>query len=221
MPTIKTKKPKEGRDKALHDLLYKVLETEMGGVQVYRTALRCAVLPELKAEWTEFLRQTERHVEVSRQLLRDLDLDPEIEEPARMPVRTIGLALVSAMEQGLASGDLDAAQLTAAECVVDAETRDHENWSILGKLADATQGQIALRLKAAFAEVEAEEDRHLYYSSGWARELCLRAVGLPAELPPPEEKRDATSQAAAAEAKEGRKGAAAAKKRPTAPVRTK
>jgi len=32
-------------------LLYQLLETELGGVQVYETALRCAVNDELRAEW--------------------------------------------------------------------------------------------------------------------------------------------------------------------------
>lgn len=35
----------------LQQLLYEALETEMGGVQVYRTALKCAVNDDLKEEW--------------------------------------------------------------------------------------------------------------------------------------------------------------------------
>jgi hypothetical protein len=43
-------------------LLYQLLETELGGVQVYRTALVCALDPDLRAEWGRYLAQTERHV---------------------------------------------------------------------------------------------------------------------------------------------------------------
>jgi rubrerythrin len=52
----------------LNQLLYEALETEMGGVQVYKTALRCAVNEDLKEEWSKYLEQTERHVEIVREL---------------------------------------------------------------------------------------------------------------------------------------------------------
>ena len=34
--------------KQIEDLLYQALETEQGGVEVYKTALRCAVNEDLK-----------------------------------------------------------------------------------------------------------------------------------------------------------------------------
>jgi len=49
--------------------------------------------------------------------------------------------------------------------------------------------------------VEDQEDEHLYHSAGWARELWLDALELPAQLPPPEEKEDVHSQEEAAQAK--------------------
>ena len=33
------------------DFLYQALETEKGGVQIYATALRCAINKDLKEEW--------------------------------------------------------------------------------------------------------------------------------------------------------------------------
>ena len=35
----------------VHELLYQALETELGGIQVYQTALQCAVNADLKHEW--------------------------------------------------------------------------------------------------------------------------------------------------------------------------
>jgi hypothetical protein len=35
----------------LNELLYQALETEMGGVEVYMTALQCVINVELKEEW--------------------------------------------------------------------------------------------------------------------------------------------------------------------------
>ena len=48
------------------ELLYEALETELGGVDVYKTALRCAVHDKLKKEWQEYLEQTQNHVRIVR-----------------------------------------------------------------------------------------------------------------------------------------------------------
>jgi hypothetical protein len=52
--------------------------------------------------------------------------------------------------------------------------------------------------------VEEEEDEHLYHTTGWTRELWLGRLGLPAVLPPPEEKRDVKTAIGAARAKQAR-----------------
>jgi len=39
----------------MNELLYQALETEKGGIEVYRTALRCAVNDDLREEWEEYL----------------------------------------------------------------------------------------------------------------------------------------------------------------------
>jgi rubrerythrin len=64
-------------------LLYEALETEIGGVQVYKMALRCAVNEDLKKEWQEYLEQTQKHEQIVRELLEKLALDPEVETPGR------------------------------------------------------------------------------------------------------------------------------------------
>ncbi len=190
------------------NLLYQLLETEMGGVQVYRTAIQCAINPELRTEWTRYLAETERHVVIARQLLVDLGLDPDAELPARLLCRHKAEALIRAMHEALASGTPADAQLTAAECVVDAETKDHMNWSLLGTLAEKTGGDAGDAMRAAHDEVETDEDHHLYHTTGWARELWIEALGLPAVLPPPEEQRDVESAIAAAKAKSDRESLA-------------
>ena len=38
------------KNEQLHQLLYEALETEMGGVQVYKMAIQCAVNQDLKEE---------------------------------------------------------------------------------------------------------------------------------------------------------------------------
>lgn len=194
------------------DLLYQALETEKGGVQVYSTALRCAINDDLRKEWTEYLEQTKTHVQILSDVLRALDLDPETETPGRKVVRYIGASLVKAMELALRSADPQAAQIVAAECVVLAETKDHQNWELIGELAKTLEPEEAAILQPAYEQVEEEEDEHLYHTKGWTRELWIAGLGMPAVLPPPEEERDVKTAEEAAQAKKLRTAATKSKK---------
>jgi rubrerythrin len=188
----------------LHELLYQALETEQGGIQVYTTALRCAQNDDLKKEWQEYLDQTTHHEEIVLGVFDKLGLDPGTETPGRKVVRHIGESLVGAMEMALASGPPAAAQIVAGECVVLAETKDHLNWELLSAVADEASGATATALKEACSEVEDEEDEHLYHSTGWTRELWIESLGMPAVLPPPEEKKHVKTAIGAARAKNAR-----------------
>ena len=190
----------------LQELLCQSLETEMGGVKVYETALRCVQNEELKEEWEEYLEQTQHHVEVVRGVFEKLGLDPQMETPGRKIVRHIGGSLVKAMEMALGAGDPVAAELVAAECVVNAETKDHLNWELIGFALEKAKGPIAQALKEAHEEVEEQEDEHLYHTKGWSRELWIKALGMPAVLPPPEEEKDVKTAIGAARAKMARSG---------------
>ena len=187
------------------ELVYQALETEMGGVKVYRTALRCAQHQDLKQEWEKYLEQTENHERILRDLCNKLGLDAEKQTKGRQIVRHKGAALVGAMELALKAGDLAAAQLVAAECVVDAETKDHHNWELIGQVGENLKGDEGAALREAYEEVEDEEDEHLYHATGWTRELWIQSLGLRAVLPPPEEKEEVETATAAARAKQSRK----------------
>ncbi|HMA18929.1 MAG TPA: hypothetical protein VKS03_10865 [Thermoanaerobaculia bacterium] len=188
----------------LNELIYQMLETEMGGVEVYRTAIRCATNDDLKKEWKKYLGQTENHVEVVRELMSGLGLDPDVETPGREVVRHVGESLVKAMEMALTSAPPEAAQIVAAECVVLAETKDHLNWELLGQVAKKARGDEKKILDAAQEKVEDEEDEHLYHTAGWARELWIEFLGMPAVMPPPEEEKDVKTAIGAARAKQAR-----------------
>jgi rubrerythrin len=196
---------KANGSEGLKELLCQALQTEMGGIQVYRTALRCAVNPDLKKEWQEYLEQTENHERIVRGVFGALGLDPGTETPGRAIVREKGEGLVAAMEKALASGRKEAAQLVACECVVEAETKDHLNWELIGECAKKQTGEAGRALKAAHEEVEDEEDEHLYHTQGWCRELWLQSLGQPAVLPPPEERKDVKTAIGAARAKASRR----------------
>jgi ferritin-like metal-binding protein YciE len=111
------------KDEEIHDLLYQALETELGGVQVYTTALRCVVNEDLRNEWQEYLEQTQNHVRVVENVFSRLEIDPQAETPGREVVRHIGESLVKAMEMALAAGKPAAAELVATECVVSPKPR--------------------------------------------------------------------------------------------------
>ena len=192
------------KDEQVRELLYQSLETEIGGVQIYTTALRCAENDDLKEEWEEYLEQTKNHVTIMEDVLTKLDLDPNEETPGRKVVRNIGEALVQSMEMALADGQPGAAQLVAAEAVVLAETKDHQNWHLIGEVAKKVKGDVAKVLKEAHEEVEHEEDEHLYHTKGWARELWIESLGIKAVLPPPEEVKKVETAIGAARAEKAR-----------------
>ena len=185
------------------ELLFQALETEKGGVQIYTTALRCALNEDLKEEWNKYLEQTKTHVQIVSDILTAMNLDVETETPGRKIVRHIGDSLVQAMEMALRGPDIAAAQIVAAECVTLAETKDHLNWELIGEIAKISANDSEV-LQQAHDQVEPEEDEHLYHTSGWTRELWIEALGLPAVLPPPEEERDVHTAIEAARAKKSR-----------------
>src|SRR5918993_1409018 len=103
---------------------------------------------------------------------------------------------------------------TALECVINRDLRKEWNQyleqtgnhvEILTTACKALDGEAAAALKEAYEQVEDEEDEHLYHTKGWCRELWLKALGLKAVLPPPEEKRDVKTAMDAAKAEQERK----------------
>jgi hypothetical protein len=212
----KTSVPKNKRwfDKdQLHLLLYEALETEKGGVLVYETALRCAVNDDLVKEWKEYLSQTKNHVTVLTNVLKKLGLNPDQDTPGRNVVRHSGMSLVKTMEIARMAGKPQAAEIVAAECVVLAETKDHMNWQLIGAMSKSLTGTEQEVLRKAYEQVEDEEDEHLYHTTGWARELHLQALGLPAQLPPAEEEKGVKTEIEAAEVRKERKETLAGKQK--------
>jgi len=192
------------KDEQVRELLYQALETELGGVEVYTNALQCVENDELREEWEKYLEQTQNHVQIVQDVLIKLGLDPNEETLGREVVRNIGESLVSSMQLALSEGDRGAAQLVAAEAVVLAETKDHQNWHLIGEVIKKAKGELAKTLKDAHDQVENEEDEHLYHTKGWARELWIESLGMKAVLPPPEEVKEVETAIGAARAEQSR-----------------
>jgi hypothetical protein len=192
-------------NKQLGELLQQMLETELGGVKIYRTALQSAVNEDLKEEWTKYLEQTKKHVAIMRDIFGKVGLAEE-DTPGRMVVRHIGESLVGAMKLAQQRGEPAAAELVACECVVFAETKDHLNWELLGKCAEEAKGDVSAVLSDACEQVEEEEDEdeHIYHSKGWCRELWIQSLGMDTVLPPPEEQKHVKTAIGAARAAQAR-----------------
>jgi rubrerythrin len=190
------------KDEQVTELLLQSLEHERGGIEVYETALKCVVNEDLREEWEKYLDETRNHDRVLTDVCAAIGLDPEQPSPGRTIVHKLGASLVAAMEEALAAGNPEAAQLVACECVVLAETKDHLDWELIGKCADKLGGAKGKALKAAYEEIEDQEDEHLYHSKGWCRELWIQSLGMKAVLPPPEERKDVKTAIGAARAEQ-------------------
>ena len=189
----------------VNELLYQALETEIGGIAIYENAVAAAINDDLRKEWTEYLEQTRTHKQVLLGVFEQLGLDPKTMTPGRKVVKLIGETLANAIAMALANDKPEAAQIVAGECVSLAETKDHMNWELIGHVAKEGKGDETKILLAAYEEVEDQEDEHLYHSKGWTRELWIKALGFPAVLPPPEERKHVETAIGAARAEQARK----------------
>ena len=190
--------------KQLEELLLQALQTELGGIEVYTAAITCAVNDDLRKEWEKYLSETHTHRDVLLGVFKELGLDPGRNSSGREVVAHHGRSLVRAMQMALAHDTPAAAQLVAAECVVLAETKDHENWELIGYIVKSSRGDAIKVLAQAHEQVENQEDHHLYHTKGWARELWIESLGLAAVLPPPEEVKHVETAIGAARADQSR-----------------
>ena len=188
----------------LEDLVLQMMETELGGEKIYRAAIATAVNGDLKEEWQGYLKETLHHQDVVRGLCATLGLNVDRQSPTRTVVGHIGKSLVQAIEMAQRNALPAAAQIVAAECVVLAETKDHSNWELLGRVAEVATGDIGKALRAAHEDVEQDEDHHLFHTKGWMRELAIQGLGMPAVLPPPEEVKQVETAIGASRAEQAR-----------------
>ena len=111
---------------SLNDVVLRSLEHERTGIEVYKTALRCAVTSELREEWDQNLARTLRNERMLTEVCDVMDIDPDEETPDRRIVRQVGSFLVNAMSEALENGSAEAAEIVACECVVLAEAQRYD-----------------------------------------------------------------------------------------------
>lgn len=188
----------------LEELLYQAIETELGGEQLYEAAIENTVNDDLREEWGKYLEETRTHQEILGRVFDAAGLDIDTESPGRQVVRQKGKALVAAVRAARNANDPKIGELVAAESVVEAESKDHQNWELLGRMVGHLDGDLASALGDAYDEVADQEAHHLFHTMGWARELWLDYLGVPAALPPPEEEKQVSTQIGAGRAEHER-----------------
>jgi rubrerythrin len=173
-------------NEVLLDKLSEFLMVEQCGWQLYRVVGERATDPELRARYQEFGQETDRHRTILTGLIRDLGGDPDHVSPtARLAQRKSESLLASALVAGpLSEAEREANDL---ENVVLAETKDHADWELLGRLAEQLpNGKARKAIEAAVAEVGPQEDEHLGWAQTKLAELDLKAI---MDQPPPDPER--------------------------------
>jgi rubrerythrin len=161
--------------RTLMDVLSEFLAVEMGGQKLYEKALGLVSDSEVRTKFREFHRQTLKHQKVLTDVIHRLGGNPRAQSPTAKVATEKAQALLRSMD---ASGlSKDQAELNAIENIVLAETKDHADWELMGKIArQATDDRLREILGAAASEVEQEEDEHLNWTRKKLSELQMEAL---------------------------------------------
>jgi rubrerythrin len=159
----------------LMDVLSEFLAVEMGGQKLYEKALTLVLDSEVRTKFHEFHRQTLKHQKVLTDVIHRLGGNTRAQSPTAKVATEKAQALLRSMERnGLSK---DQAELNAIENIVLAETKDHADWELIGKIArQSTDDRLREVLGAAASEVEQEEDEHLNWTRKKLGELQMEAL---------------------------------------------
>lgn len=162
-------------ERTLMEVLSEFLAVELGGQKLYEKALGLVSDSEVRTKFREFHRQTIKHQKVLADVIHRLGGNTRAQSPTAKVATQKAQALLSSMDSaGLSK---DQAELNAIENIVLAETKDHTDWELIGKIArQATDDRLREILGAAASEVEQEEDEHLNWTRKKLGELQMEAL---------------------------------------------
>jgi rubrerythrin len=162
-------------ERRLMDVLSEFLAVEVGGQKLYEKALGLVSDSEVRTKFREFHRQTLKHQKVLTDVIHQLGGNTRAQSPGAKVATQKAQALLHSMDRnGLSK---DQAELNAIENIVIAETKDHADWELIGKIArQATEDRLREILGAAASEVEQEEDEHLNWTRKKLGELQMKAL---------------------------------------------
>jgi len=154
----------------LKDFLSEMLAVEMGGVKLYEKALNELEHAELEEKLTQFLRQTERHVELCTEMLEAAGSDASYKSP--------GAEAAEQKADGLLSVEVPAelTDLNNIENLVLAETKDHWDWEMLAAIAPKIDDRELKNIASkAVREVRKQEQSHLNWNEQTLNKLAMEA----------------------------------------------
>jgi rubrerythrin len=154
----------------LRDKLSEFLAVERGGLKLYERALQIVKDSAVSQKFREFREQTRTHESILLRVISQLGMDPTYVSPGAKVAQEKAEALLNTMSEtdGLAP---KAVEINAIENIVLAETKDHADWEMLGKIArQSDDPKLRDVLKPAVSEVEPQEDEHL----NWTKEQMAR-----------------------------------------------
>lgn len=158
----------------LRDRLSEFLAVERGGLKLYETALEIVTDPEISKKFHIFRQQTHKHESILLRVIFALGMDPMYLSSGAKLATEKADALVKTMTNGLSG---TAAEINAVENIILAETKDHADWELLGKIARQSDDEkIRDALRPAVSEVEPEEDQHLNWTKDQLRRLEINAI---------------------------------------------
>jgi rubrerythrin len=147
-----------------------------GGHKLYERALELVADSDVRQKFQEFLEQTRSHEKILLRVIGHLGMDLGYVSPGAKVAdqKATSLLRTMASADGLPSA---AIELNAIENIVLAETKDHADWELLGKIArQATDERIRNALKPAVDEVEPQEDEHLNWTKKQLARLEFAAI---------------------------------------------
>ena len=159
----------------LMDVLSEFLAVEMGGQKLYEKALTLVSDSEVKTKFREFHRQTIKHQKVLTDVINKLGGNTRAQSAGAKVATEKAQALLRSMDgNGLSK---DQGELNAIENIVLAETKDHADWELIGKIArQSNDDRLREVLGAAASEVEQQEDEHLNWTRKKLGELQMEAL---------------------------------------------
>jgi rubrerythrin len=155
----------------LNDFLSEMLAVEEGGEKLYAKALQELQHDELRDKLEEFHEETQRHIELVREMMQTAGIDENHKSPTA--------AAAEQKAEGLLSVEVEdhLKDLNNIENLVLAETKDHWDWellnAILSRIADSDLKDIA---RDAVREVFKQEREHLQWNQDVLTKLAMEAA---------------------------------------------
>jgi len=184
-------------EKWLHDFLSEMHVVEQGGEKLYRKALEELEHEELRRQLEKFHQQTQRHVELCRNMMQAAGIEEDYLSPTAKAAEHKAEGLLSTEVEADGSrtppvisaksgSRRDLNRLTSLrdqnniENLVLAETKDHWNWEMLSSIAGKIrEREIKNAVRKAVSEVRKQERDHLKWAQDTLSKLAMEKAQQP------------------------------------------